>query len=148
MGDNAIGNFISGNLAQFVHEFIDFSNGVSPNIVTNNSQLIPNSGILNHWAIGTTDQNTVFKENRFVGTSVDSGVVVLPDGTATPNMMLTNVAGFAYTVPQPQGAMYVLGNAGAPQNITDILGGYIGQIILVTSQNANNTIISGVPASL
>lgn len=55
------------------------------------------------------------------------------------------MSGFSYTVPQLQGALYFLNNASAAQNITDILGGYIGQVITVTSQTANNTIISGDP---
>ena len=145
LGNNAIGNFISDNLVQFVHEFIDFGAGVNPNVVTGNSQVLPNAGVLNHWAIGTTSQDSLFKDNRPVVTAGDGGVVILPDGTATPSMMLTAVSGFSYTVPQLQGALYFLNNASAAQNITDILGGYIGQVITVTSQTANNTIISGDP---
>ena len=110
---------------------IDFHVGTNPNTVTNNSQLFINNGILNHWAIGSTNQFTIFKDNRPINTAIDSGLVTIASGTPTPSITLM------------QGALFAIANPGpSQQNVTNLLGGYIGQTITLDAESAFNTLVA------
>jgi hypothetical protein len=127
LGPNSVGNFITGELAEWDDYFADLGSGTSTNMITNNSQL-PTNGLARAWFTGT-NPNTITAGNFPITTPADLGIVSLPNADATPS------------VGSRAAQSFILANPTA-QSITNFLNGYIGQTITIVAGTANNAIVN------
>jgi hypothetical protein len=128
LGTLADGNVIQGEMPRWDDYFADLGSGTAVNIITGNHGATSNA-LASAWFTGT-NPSIIARENFPIVTPKDPGYVVLPNGTAAPSV--------GSSVSQ----VFILANPAA-QNVTNFRNGYVGQVITIISNTANNTIIAG-----